>query len=351
MLKDITFFTKYTTRGASSRYRHYHFFSRLLKYNYNLEIKSFLDIGYLDRLYSEKRMSKLKIVLAYLNRLIDLKLSSENLIVEYELFPYVPYWVEKRFLRDKRYILNYDDNLWYNCQKNPLLRNKYDNLVKEADGIIVANDFLYQKIRKLNQNVIKIPTVIDVENIGLRAEKYSTFTIAWIGTPSTYKFILSHRDIFRKLSEKIQYDLLIIASTRLEKKGFDGVSVIYKDWSPETEYELLTKSHIGIMPLDMDEFCRGKSGFKIIQYIACGLPVVATDIGENRRIIENGKNGFLVSSADEWIESIIRLRDDNNLYNEIACHNREVSCEYSIQKYFDIYRGFVDKCFDHVKPL
>jgi glycosyltransferase involved in cell wall biosynthesis len=80
--------------------------------------------------------------------------------------------------------------------------------------------------------------------------------------------------------------------------------MVFYDWSSEIEAQILSKSHVGIMPLDNDDFSKGKSAFKLIQYMSCGLPLVASSVGENNNVVKNGRNGFLVKNEIEWIESI-----------------------------------------------
>ena len=104
-MKNLSFFTKYTSLGATSRYRSFLFMREFLNKDYNLSISSLFDSAYLQRLYQQKKRSKLKLVYAYANRVLSLLLSSENLIIEYELFPYMPLWFEKLFLKNKNYIL------------------------------------------------------------------------------------------------------------------------------------------------------------------------------------------------------------------------------------------------------
>ena len=290
-------------------------------------------------------MSKWRVFLSYVKRIIDVVLSAKNLVIEYELFPYLPYCFERLFLAKRRYILNYDDDMWCNYRQKILLKKKHDNLVMNADGVIVANDVLYKRVKKLNHNTVKIPTVIDLDDYNERNEKFSDFTLVWIGTPVTYKYIVSHKHVFQNLSERFQYNLLIIATKALEGQKIENVSMTFHDWNPETEACLMSRSHIGIMPLDEDEFSKGKSAFKIIQYYACGLPVIASCIGENKVLLKNGVNGYLVNTDEEWLEKVTEIYSNKSLYRSISDHNRSMAKDYSIQKYFGIYKKFLDQCF------
>jgi len=345
---DITILTKYTSQGASSRYRYFLYVNELLKQDVNIEVDSLLDVSYLHRLYGNKKKNKIRILLSYFKRFFVLLNSSKNLIIEYEALPYLPYIVEKIFLKNRKYILNFDDNVWVNYEKKPFLNKKIDKLVKNANGIIVANKFLEEKVLKLNENVIKIPTVLDLENYikDSKTEKFNKFTLVWIGSPSTYKYIKSHKNVFKKLSNVIDYKLVVIASRDLMEDAIDGVDMEFYDWSAVTEVDILKKSHVGIMPLNTDAFSQGKSSFKIIQYMAAELPIVASNVGENCNVLQDNKMGFLVDSDDSWISAIVNLYKDEKLYNSFSKQSKENAYEYSIQKYFKEFNLFIQRIFD-----
>ena len=344
---DITILTKYTSQGASSRYRYFLYINDLLKEDSNIEIDSFLDTSYLHKLYKKEKKSRVRVLVSYFKRIFVLINSSKNLIIEYEALPYIPYFIEKIFLKNKNYILNFDDNVWANYDKKLLLRNKYDNLVKNASGVIIANSFLEEKVTKLNTNIIKIPTVIDLDSYKKdeKIDKFDKFTLVWIGSPSTYKYIKSHSHIFKKIADIVDYRLVIIASKDLEDDAINGVDMKFYDWSASIEVEMLKKAHIGVMPLDQDVFSQGKSAFKIIQYMATGLPSVASNVGENSNIVENNKTGFLTNNDDDWIEAIVKLYNDKKLYDDLSLRSKAKAYEYSIQKYFKEFNLFIKKTF------
>lgn len=347
-MTNLSILTRYTSQGASSRYRYFLYLSRLLKNDYNLEVDSFFDTSYLNRVYSSNRKNLFKNFFSYLKRLIVVINSSDDLIIEYELFPYMPYFFEKFLLRNKKYILNFDDNVWDNYENKIFLKNKYDSLVKNASGVIVANSFLMNKVN--HKNIIKIPTVIDLDDYQENTiSKNQKFSIVWIGTPVTYKYIKSFSNVFKELAKMIDYELLIIAKKSLESDAIDGVNMKFFDWSSSLEVKLLKESHLGIMPLQNDQFSQGKSAFKIIQYMAAGLPVIASNIGENNNVVSDGENGFLVANEDEWINKVSLLYSDEELRSKISNNALKESYEYSIQKYFDSFNDFVDKTFSERK--
>lgn len=343
----LSFFTKYSTQGATSRYRSFAFASRLVELNYNIEIHSFMDIHYLSNLFAKKPKNKWRIFLSYCQRLFAVLRSSDNIVIERELFPYLPYGFEKIFLRNKQYILDFDDNVWEDYRGKLLLNGKYDHLIKNAAGVIVGNNYLEQYVKKINSNVIKIPTVINLGHYkqDKSVQKFERFSLVWIGSSVTYRYIKSFAPMFQQLSKLIDFDLIIIASRQLEIEKIEGVSMKFHDWSSEIETVLLQQCHVGIMPLDNDDFSQGKSGFKLIQYQAAGLPMIASPIGENTHIIADTINGYLASTLSEWVTAVQNLISDTELYNRMSTASKEKSYHYSIQHYFPIYKQFIDTTF------
>lgn len=347
---NLSFFTKYPTQGATSRYRSFIFAWRLSEMNYNIEIQSFMDTSYLADMFSKKSKNKIHIFLSYCERFFAVLRSSDNLIIERELFPYLPYMFEKWFLKGKKYILDYDDNVWEDHRGKKLLEGKYDHLVKNASGIIVGNQYLEEYIKPLNNNVIKIPTVINLDHYAADSsiKKFDRFSLVWIGSSVTYRYIEAFAPTFQELAKNLDFDLIIIASEALKERVLPGVSMKFYDWSSETEVTLLKQSHVGIMPLNNDLFSQGKSGFKLIQYQAAGLPLVASPVGENNIIVEEGANGFLPQTQSEWVAAITQLYNNSSLYFEYSQYALHNAYNFSIQKYFPIYKQFINKTFNNL---
>ena len=339
----MNIFTRYNSLGASSRYRYYMYAARMRDAGEQVNISPFFSEQYLRSLYKGKRVSIFSILKSYWQRFKALLHADDNLLIEYELFPFLPYWVEKIFLKRRKYILNFDDNVWEKYNGKMFLSGKYDALVSNAAGIIVANDFLYEKVQELNKNTVKIPTVVDLDLYRIKTNKFDKFTLVWIGTPVTYMYLEKFSDTLRRLAEKYDFELLVIAKKSLEKRRIEGVNMRFKNWSQESETELLLKSHVGIMPLTDDEFSKGKSAFKLIQYSAAGLPVIASPVGENTKVVDSGKTGFLAESPEEWLEALGKLIDDKTLYSNMAENSRKASENYSIQKYFPVFQNFIKK--------
>ena len=112
----------------------------------------------------------------------------------------------------------------------------------------------------------------------------------------------------------------------------NGLRIESREWSPATEGQLLSECDIGIMPLSDTEFTRGKCGLKLIQYMACGLPVVASPVGVNQKIVEENRNGFLAADAGEWFEKLEALIEDAGLRKRLGeAGRRKVAAEYTVE--------------------
>ena len=111
----------------------------------------------------------------------------------------------------------------------------------------------------------------------------------------------------------------------------DGVETEQPPWSLDTEVQLFNTCDIGVYPLRDDEWSRGKCGFKAIEFMACGVPVVAAAVGVNREIVQDGENGFLASSEDEWIDKLGRLLASRELRRRFGENGRRtVEARYSL---------------------
>ena len=144
-----------------------------------------------------------------------------------------------------------------------------------------------------------------------------------------------------ELQEKIPFKLLVMGDVSFNIEGLDVEAI---PWSVENEIPTLQRFDIGLYPLPMDnKWVLGKSGLKALQYMAVGLPVVATAIGANYRIIENGKTGYLVKTKDEWIERLLLLMNDPELRKNIGNAARQnVEEYYSIHANAPIYLSIIE---------
>jgi len=172
-----------------------------------------------------------------------------------------------------------------------------------------------------------LPSPISVPSGDLRGRcKNNGIVIGWIGSPGTSIFLEPLKEVLLKLKERIS-DLhvqFIGADRSLEKPGFEVIG-----WDSISESEQIGNFDIGIMPLPDTELSSGKCGYKILQYMAAGIPAVASPVGVNREFIHDGVNGFLASSSEEWSDRLSALLEDKDLRAKMGEAGRRMAQDYS----------------------
>lgn len=343
-MTELGIYTRYSSLGASSRLRYLRYAELLAGRKFAVGTHALLPDGYLERLYSG-RSANIMAACAVLKRLGALPRAEKNLWIEYELLPRFPFGVEKSFLRDRRYVLNFDDALYVNYRGRRFLDGKYERLAAASSGVMVANDVLWEHFSRFNPRTVKIPTAVDTESLTPSDDKFPRFTVAWIGTPVTFAAhlapFLPTLDAIRK---RVEFELLAIGGAERAEVNFDWLRIV--PWSESAECGMLPKCHVGIMPLpEHDEFASGKSAYKLLQYLAAGIPCVASPVGENRVAVRPGVTGFLASSAGEWEEALRTLAADTACAGRLSANARCESEKYSVKRWFPVIADFLEKSF------
>ena len=335
----IFIFSKYTDLAASSRLRTFQYVSYLNEAGFEVCMAPFFDDRYLHGKYRYGTQSIVMILKAYTNRFLNvLGVNSGDVIwIEKELFPYLPGFLEVLFLhKTVNYVVDFDDAIFHNYDQHKsrlvrrYLRKKLDKLLSGASVVTVGNSYLRNYVIKHGaRNVMLIPTVIDIHRYQVLPEMDSdVIRIGWIGSPSTSKYI----DLLRVPLQKVAQDRDIIFVT-IGSPEIDNfpVPIEQHSWSLEAEAELISTLHIGVMPLVDGPWERGKCGYKLIQYMACGRPVVASAIGVNIDIVSSDV-GYLANSHDEWVNSLLSLIDKTDF--RVAMGNsgrKKVEQQYTTQ--------------------
>ena len=203
----------------------------------------------------------------------------------------------------------------------------------KLDNIIFSgNEYNKKKSIELgSKKVYILPTVIPVKKYKKLSflKKQDNFTIVWIGSPSTAIYLIEIYDALYELCNYHNIRLRLIGAGEISLPGIQYESF---RWDESTEIKLISECHLGIMPLPNNNWAKGKCGFKLIQYMACGLPVVASPVGVNKQIVESGINGFLANDTREWLESLRKLLKDKNLRTHMGEKGRNVvEKNYSLQ--------------------
>jgi L-malate glycosyltransferase len=216
-------------------------------------------------------------------------------------------------------------------------RSKPAFLMKKANHVITCTPYLDEYARKFNNNTTDISSTINTGTY-IPVNKYSNeapIVLGWSGSHSTIRMLKTIAPVFLELKKHIHFKLLIMGSTDFELEGIETEKV---EWSEEKEIPTLQRMDIGLYPLPNEEWVLGKSGLKALQYMALGIPAIATNIGCNNRVIEDGVSGFLVSTQREWIDKIVLLAKDASLRKTMGAAARErVEKLYSVNANIPVY--------------
>ena len=220
---------------------------------------------------------------------------------------------------NKRIVFDFDDAVY--------LRKDLTDVLKTASTVIAGNATLHERISRSGLNVHTLPSPVPIPSgdPGDRPKK-NRIVIGWIGSPGTSIFLAPLKEVLLKLKERIS-DLhvqFIGADRSLGKPGFEVI-----DWDIASESEQVGNFDIGIMPLPDTELSGGKCGYKILQYMAAGIPAVASPVGVNREFIHDGINGFLAGSSEEWSDRLSTLLEDKGLRVKMGEAGRRMAQDYS----------------------
>lgn len=337
----ILFLTRYGRLGASSRMRSLLYVPWLEQMGIECTIAPLFDDRQLAKRYCENRYGLSSLMRSYSRRMLFLlqKNRFDLVWVEKEALPWLPAWFESWLLRNVPYVLDYDDALFHNYDLHQsawvrcMLGQRIDMLMAGARLVICGNDYLSTRAQGAGASWVEyLPTVIDLERYVPKPKRELVELeprIVWIGQPSTVKYMKLIHNPLIALSKRYTFRLRLIGA-RME---LPGVPVEYFDWCEETEVASIQCCQIGVMPLLDSPWERGKCGYKLIQYMACGLPVVASPVGVNSVIVQENKNGFLANTEVEWFEILEKLLRDQPLRQQMGLAGRQrVEAEYCIQK-------------------
>ena len=346
--------------AAGQRLKYEQYFQHWRENEYDVTVSSFMDlpmweIVYTSGNYLPKILGTLR---GYCRRVLDLlRVRSYDLV-------YVFMWVTpigtslfERLVRSlaKSLIFDIEDNVLVekSSELNPLVkaiksRDKTIFLLKTADHVITSSPFLNDYCLTLNRYraCTYVSSSVDTDYF-LPVNSYSNdrkITIGWTGTFSSKKQLDLLRDVFVELDTRCEFKLRVIGNFSYELLGVD-LEVIR--WTKESEVKDLQEIDIGVYPLAPDEWVSGKSGLKAIQYMAFGLPTVASNIGNTPNIIRHLENGWLVSTEKEWIGALESLIRNPELRRELGVAARKTVLDnYSVHAIKSRYLSILNSVRD-----
>lgn len=280
----------------------------------------------------------------------------EYVIIHREAMPVGPPILEFMIARiwKKKIIYDFDDAIWiknYSEANKGIARwlkshQKVGRICHYSYKVTTGNEYLATYAKRFNPNVTVIPTTIDTDSYHNRikeVQKEGEFVIGWTGTHSTIAQLREIESELAELQKTIDFDLHFICNA---DPAFTLVNYQYKPWNYSTEIEDLLKFDIGIMPLRNTDWERGKCGFKALQYMALGIPVVASAVGVNCEIITDRKDGYLIppDHPELWIARLKDLLQNNDLRQQLGTAGRQTvvqrySVESNKEKYLRLFKN------------
>lgn len=348
-------------RSPGQRFRFEQYLDNLRENNFETKV-SFLISEKDDKIFyaNGKYIRKLIFVLKSLwIRWKDVKIARNYDIIflyrEAHMLGFI--WFEKRLRKlGKKMVVDFDDSIWLNdisngnrnlaFLKRPLKTNK---IIALCDLCIVGNRYLADYALQFNREVVIIPTTIDTDLYPPRsndnnADQTKT-VIGWTGSSTTIKHFSLALPILQalrlKYGERVSF---VLISDEPYVGHLEGLEFI--KWNRSTEVIDLQKIDIGIMPLPDDAWAKGKCGFKGLQYMALEIPAVMSPVGVNTEIIDHGRNGYLASGQNEWVNILSSLIEDKDLRKIVGREGRKTVIEkfsYNSQKvrYIDVFRNLI----------
>jgi len=229
---------------------------------------------------------------------------------------------------------------------SPAAVRRLRTILRRARAVVAGNSFLASFARKHNRRVYVLPTPVDTSRRAAAGDgARDGLTIGWLGTSKNLYYLkLIERPLAEVCSEIPGAKLSVLSNAPFESRLLPVENV---RWSQESEAEWLRSVDVGIMPLSDDDWSRGKCAFKLLQYMAAGLPTISSPVGMNAEVIRDGTNGLLAETAEAWREKLVALLRDRALREEIGARAREtVERDYSLEVCLKKLEGILEELLE-----
>lgn len=284
--------------------------------------------------------------------LLYLATQYDVVVLQKKLFPAL--YVEMLRRANPRLIFDVDDAIMFHEieRREPVsgrFFRRFATIAAASRIVIAGNAYVAEFARAARSDgeggVHVLPTPIDTERLSPPAVKivHAEVIAGWIGTKGNLHQLAAIAPALRKVADEIPgFRLRIIADGGIE---IDGLTVETRPWQADEEVSALHGFDIGLMPLEDNLWNRGKGGYKLLQYMATGLPAIASPVGINSEIISDGDNGFLAGDLETWAARLIQLARDAALRERLGRAARAtVEARYSLTTYLDRYTALIESC-------
>lgn len=330
----------YPVEAAATRYRLAQFVAPLAERGIELSIRPFLDSKLFSDLYRKDVWPRTVAGLAKsaLLRLFDVPAAAKAdvVLIQREAMMFGPplfEWLTTRVFK-RPMVLDLDDAT-YVTYTSPTYGSlgtklkwagKTDNLIGLAAAVTCGNRSIAEYVRSKGAHARVIPTVVDTDVFQpAQPSNESPVVLGWVGTHSTFPYLESIFPVLTKLASKHDFRLKVVGAGR-DSFEVPGVTVENRHWQLDREVQDFQSIGVGLYPIDEELYsgwASGKSGFKAIQYMAVGVPFVATPAGGSSEIGEAGKTHFFARSNEEWYDALEELITDTHLRKMMGAAARE----------------------------
>jgi len=226
-------------------------------------------------------------------------------------------------------VLDVDDAIWL-----PGGVGYASGLARLSDHLICGNHFLAEQFSRWHERVSVIPTAVDVHRFVPAAAPSTELRIGWSGSSSGLRYLESiEGGLARVLARFPRATLRVVCDRPPRFRDLPSRRVEFVPWSAEAEVAVLQDLCVGIMPIDDSLWSRGKCSYKMLTYMACGVPVVVSPFGMNAEVLARGPVGLPAVTETEWEASLGRLLDDEGQRRSCGEAGRRVVEEhYSIER-------------------
>lgn len=316
----ILYFPISGRKGASSRYRVYQYIPFLEEAGFEVKIQ-------LPGVRAKRGIRRL--VNSFLERAAVLRAAREADILYIQKRLFDGGLIKRMLQLRKRVVFDFDDSIftspksdWSHLTKSRVHR-RIKATFKGADLVLSGNEYLKTFALEWGAtNVTVLPTALDTSRYPLKTCHGGEASIlGWIGSSVNYRYLNMLSSVIPLLSSEFKGLRLLVVSDGTY--GMHGAQVENRPWSEETEVRDIHDMDVGLMPLEDNEWTRGKCALKALQYMASGIPAVCSPVGANLDVVESGRQGLLAGSDDEWVASIRCLLGSSALRKRMGIAGRE----------------------------
>lgn len=321
--------TRHGVTGSASRYRWLQYVPHLESEGIDCRTESLFGDEYVTRLYAGRGRDPLAVARGYVRLARALRNAEADVVfVEKDIFPRLPQVIEAAWRPPGvRYVVDLDDAVFHQSPR------KFERLFRGAAAVTAGNAYLEKYAREHGASrVERLPTVVDLDKYPRvpRPVGDGPLVVGWIGAPVTSKYLRLVERPLARFAAKTGSRLRLVGAG---DERLDGVPTERVPWTLAGEVDAMRPFDVGVMPLEDNPWERGKCALKLVQYMAMGIPVVASPVGANVDVVEDGKSGFLASTPEAWFDALMTLHDDPQLRGRMGRAGRaRVEADFSLAR-------------------